>query len=208
MWWQVRYNTTKNLMICYKTTSGNSYADITQDPLGGTLLSTINWGPLLDYPIETNIGAEYRNGGYGDVLPNRWNGFKIVAENSPLLAGTGLKNGDILSVPTREYDGAPMVKYYPPGSAEIPVIDTSQLHCNKVELLGFDYAQNLIKADQLGYGTFIVFRKTAASGTIVNVASTNWVANAGINGLDKLKVQTITKNMIDLSLSNASLFSN
>ncbi|MFI5137844.1 MAG: N,N-dimethylformamidase beta subunit family domain-containing protein, partial [Sphingobacteriales bacterium] len=200
MWWQARYNQPKNLMICYKN---NSY-----DPLNNTLYSAINWtDPLLNYPTTASIGADYNHGGYGNTLPNRWNGYKIVSALSPLFTGTGLKNGDILSVPTREYDCAPVVTMIAPGSTQIPVIDNTKLNCYKVELLGYDFAQNLTQSNKLGLGTFIVYQKTTTSGIVVNAASTNWCSSTGIGGIDKTKIATITKNMIDLSLNNSSLFS-
>ncbi|MGZ3820312.1 MAG: N,N-dimethylformamidase beta subunit family domain-containing protein [Mucilaginibacter sp.] len=211
MWWQVRYNKSKDLMICYKDIDGSANEGNTLDPLGGTLYSTVNWGtPIVKYPIISSIGADYRGGGYGNTLPNRWNGFRIVQENSPLFQGTGLKNGDILSMPTREYDSAPIVKLFPqvPSAKETPVIDTAKLHFYKTELVGYDFAQNLMRRDRLGFGTFIVCKKSPTSGTIVNTATMDWCATTGIVGIDKFKVQKITKNMIDLSLANASLFSN
>ncbi|MEO6850634.1 MAG: hypothetical protein ABI203_01885, partial [Mucilaginibacter sp.] len=147
------------------------------------------------------IGSEYRLGGYGLRLTNRWNGYKIIQDNSPLLAGTGLRNGDILHMPSTEYDGMPVVRYYPPGSSQIPVIDNSILNFSKTELLGYDYAYNDCRADKLGYGTFTVCKKSPTSGTIVNGASMDWCYYIIDND-----VQVITKNMIDLSLDGNSLF--
>ena len=107
-------------------------------------------------------------------------------------------------MPTTEYEGAPVVQLFPPGSSEIPVIDNTVLNFNKVELLGFDYADNSQRRDGLGYGTFMVCRKTPTTGTIVNASSFDWCENILLaNGA----IKTITKNMIDLSLSGSSLFS-
>jgi hypothetical protein len=204
MWWQVRYNKEKNLMVCYKDVNGYSNYDDTIDPLGTTKYSTVNWGtPVVDYPILPSIGTDYRYGGYGNMLPNRWNGFKIVQEDSPILKGTGLKNGDILNMPTTEYEGTPVVELFPPGSSQIPVIDNSVLNFHQVELLGFDFASNSQRRDKLGFGTFMVCQKSSTSGTIVHGASMDWCTNILLaNG----KIKAITKNMIDLSLSNSSLF--
>jgi len=197
MYFQVRYNSTKDLMICYK--------DKKLDPLGDTIYSTIFWStPQLQYPTTTSIGADFEGGGYGTTLPNGFNGYKIVNEKSPLFEGTGLQNGEILSLPTLEYDGAPVVKMIQPGSKEIPVIDNSKLNFYKIELLGYDFAINW---GNKGLGTFIVFKKTVASGTVVNVASTNWCATNGIEGKDGHKIAQITKNMIEKSLNDQTLFS-
>lgn len=194
MWWQTRYNESKNQMICYKGIV---------DPLNGTLYGTVSWGaPILNYPVAASIGADFNEGGYGRVLPNRWDGYKIVQENSPLFSGTGLKNGDMLSMKTTEYDSAPVVKIPAPGSQEIPVIDNTKLNYYKVELLGYDFAQNSVRPDQLGLGTFIVCKKSPTAGTVVNAASMDWC-----NNIVYAKFKTITKNMIDLSLAGTSLFS-
>ena len=207
MWWQVRYDKPKNLMICYKSTSGSS-TDITNlDPLNNTIYNTVNWGNSSSgYPIAQSIGAEYRFGGYGNTLTSCWNGYKIVNANSPLFSGTGLQNGDILNVPTREYDGAPMEVYYPPGSNIIPTINNSTLQFYKIELLGFDYAQNLTTENKLGYGTFIICQKTPTSGVVINAASNDWCSNIGTGQKDDDKLQIITRNMIKGSLLNTNFF--
>jgi hypothetical protein len=197
MWVQVRYKKSKNLMICYK--------DKNLDPLGDTIYGTIFWSdPTLKYPVNTSIGADWVGGGFGTQLPNRWNGYKITNEKSPLFEGTGLKNGDILSIPTLEYDGAPVVKMIEPGSSEIPVINNKILNFHKIELLGYDFA---IDWGRKGLGTFIVFKKTPESGTVVNVASTDWCSVKGFKGSDSKKLIKITQNMIEKSLANDTLFS-
>ena len=204
MWWQVRYNKNKNAMICYKDNNGNPAYDDSVDPLGHTIYSTVNWGtPRVDYSIMSSLGTDYRYGGYGNQFADRWNGFKIVQDKSPLFKGTGLKNGDILSMPTTEYEGAPVVELFPPGSLKIPVIDNTVLNFNKVELIAFDFADNSLRRDKLGFGTFMVCKKKSTSGTIVNASSFDWCVNVNV---DKGLVKTITKNMIDLSLTGNSLF--
>ncbi len=206
MWWQVRYNKAQNLMICYKSLSGNSYENYTLDPLQSTIYSTINWGGNdTKYTILPTLGTDYRHGGYGQVLANRWNGFKIVNANSPLIKGSGLNNGDILSMPSTEYDGAPVVNLFAPGSTEIPVIDNTVMNFYKVELIGYDFAQNLTRKDQLGFGTFMICKRTSTSGTIINAASMDWCINFGQTN-DKTALKAITKNMIDLSISGGNLF--
>jgi len=198
MWWQVRYNLQKSLMICYK--------DNHLDPLGNTIYSTINWtDPILNYPVMNTLGADYISGGFGQELADGFNGYKIVNDQSPLLEGTGLKNGDILNLPTFEYDCAPLEKVILPGSTEIPVIDNSKLNAHKIELLGYDFATNGPKKH--GMGTFVVYQRTASSGIVVNTASMNWCSQTGMNGgKDEAKLKIITKNMIDRSLNGETLF--
>ncbi len=204
MWWQVRYNHSKDLMICYK--------DENLDPFENVLYKTTRWYlPQLDYPILQTTGADFVGGGYGQKLPNRWNGYKIVQSNSPLFKGTGLNNGDILVLRTQEYDGAPLVNSLLPGDSATPVIDNNVLKFNKVELLGYDHA--LKKALDFpmgppagGAGTFIVFQKTPSSGTVVNVASMDWCNPTSFDDTGSQAIKQITKNMIDATLQNQSLF--
>jgi len=194
MWWQIRYNPGKNMMIAYK--HGPS------DPLGNTKYSSVSFDdPTVNYSVTNSIGADYTLGGYGRTLANRWDGYKIVQENSPLFAGAGLKNGDILSLKTTEYDCVPVVNMIAPGSTEVPVIDNAKLNYYKSELLGYDFAENLEPGDGLGLGTFIVGQRTPSSGVIVNVASMDW---CNYIVYDQFKI--ITKNMIDLSLKGGNLF--
>jgi hypothetical protein len=197
MYWQVRYNLKKNLMICYK---GNNV-----DPLGNTLYSTCLWDtPGLNYPVANSIGANFNGGGYPMKVANPLNGFKIAKDSSPLLKGTGLKNGDLLNLPTIETDGAPLKKMLLPGSTEIPQIDNSKLNFHKIDLIAYTFSLN--PNNDPGIGTFVVFQKTSSSGTVVNVASTNWCSSTGIGGVDGPKIETMTKNMIDGSLNNSNLF--
>jgi hypothetical protein len=197
MYWQVRNNSDKKLMICYK---GNNV-----DPLKNTLYSTCLWDtPGLNYPVANSIGANFNGGGYPLKVANPLNGFKIVKDSSPLLKGTGLKNGDLLHLPTVETDGAPVKKMILPGSEEIPVIDNSKLNFHKIDLIAYTFSLN--PNNDPGLGTFVVFQKTPSSGTVVNVASTNWCSTTGMGGIDGPKIETMTKNMIDGSLANSDLF--
>ncbi|HZX58515.1 MAG TPA: hypothetical protein VFE54_07305, partial [Mucilaginibacter sp.] len=68
-----------------------------------------------------------------------------------------------------------------------------------------DFAQNLTRKDQLGFGTFMICKRTSTSGTIVNAASMDWCINFGQTN-DKTALKAITKNMIDLSVSGGNLF--
>ena len=195
MWWQIRYNKNKNMMICYK--------DSGVDPLGGTIYDTTSWSyPVLQYPVISSLGADFTAGGYGNTLSNRWGGYKILKDSSPIFKGAGLKNGDILDLDTREYDSVPVMKMLSPGSTDAPSIDHSKLDFEQIEILGYDFAQNTLRPDGQGLGTFIVCKKNATAGTIVNVASMDW---AYYLVYERYKV--MTKNMIDLSLAGKSLFS-
>ena len=92
MYWQVRFE--DNQMVCYK--------DPGTDPLIGinNALVTDNWfdEPIND-PENRSIGVSWRNGGYvnwGAFLPaaQGYGGLTVAREQHPLLAGTGLINGE------------------------------------------------------------------------------------------------------------------
>jgi hypothetical protein len=205
MWWQVRYNHSKDLMICYK--------DENLDPISDILYKTARWYlPEFNYPIVQTIGADFVGGGYGQKLPNRWNGYKIVQSNSPLFKGTGLGNGDVLALRTQEYDGAPLVGPLLPTDTATPVINNGVLKFNKVELLAYDHALKNpmdfpMGAPAGGAGTFMVFQKTPSSGTVVNVASMDWCDPWNFDDTGSQAIKQITKNMIDATLQHQSLFS-
>jgi len=194
MWWQVRYNRKLNQLICYRSWKD----DTTTDPL----LTTVNWYDRdLKYPIINSIGGDFRFGGYGLQTDDGWNGYKIISNSSPLLEGTNLKKGDIISLPSGEYDGAPLKNFDGEG---YPVPDYSQLPFNKFEIIGFDLSYREGKT----CGTFMVMQKNQTSGVIINGASYDWCSPNGIGGKDALKVKQITSNMIEKLLNKQNVFSN
>jgi hypothetical protein len=194
MWWQVRYSETGDQLICYK--------DAVADPEPDDLLKTTNWyEPSLQYPITSSIGADFNYGGYGIYVDNGWDGYKIVNPQSPLLKGLGFTMGDILSLVSGEYDGAP-ISYFENG---IPVLDKDKLGFFKIELIGFDRGSRFGSET---IGTFIAFQKTETSGVVVNAGSYSWCSDAGIGGPDGGKIKIITRNAIDLLLTGKSVFLN
>jgi len=194
MWWQVRYSADYTNMICYK--------DALLDPESDPLLKTINWDrDELHYSILSSIGADFPHGGYGLKDDAGWDGFKINTPGSPLLKGLGLKKGDTLSLPSGEYDGAPVLAFDANG---YPVLDSVQLNFKKIELIGFDKGS---RAGKETIGTFIVFQKSASSGIIMNAASYGWCSSDGMGGASAQSIKTITRNAIDLLLKGESVFS-
>lgn len=129
MWWQVRYSDDRTRMYCYK--------NVDMDPISDPLFKTIEWStPSLEYSILSSIGAHFPLGGYGKRNNDQgWNGYKIVNPASPLFEGLTLEKGDIISLPSLEYDGAPMLGYDEEGD---PILDRAALGFEKIELLGFD----------------------------------------------------------------------
>ncbi|NOS91637.1 MAG: hypothetical protein HOP30_06925 [Cyclobacteriaceae bacterium] len=197
MWWQVRYS--NHQMICYKSFDLNSE----QDPITDPLLNTVEWDrPSLQYSILSSIGADFPRGGYGLQSDKGWDGYKIVSPLSPLLEGLNLKKGDIISLPSGEYDGAPIASFTANG---YPEIDNSVLNFHRIELVGFDKGA---RGGKETVGTFIVFQKTPLSGIVVNGASYDWCSHRGMGGRDGDKIKKITLNAISKLLNKQKVFSN
>ena len=194
MWWQVRYSDDQKYLICYK--------DVNLDPISDPLLKTITWDlDLLQYSIMSSIGADFNHGGYGLQIDYSWNGFKICTPGSPLLQGSGLNKGDILSFPSGEYDGSPLLGFDTNG---FPQVDEGALNFEKIELIGFDKGSRNGKET---IGTFVVFQKSSSSGIVINAASYGWCASTGMGGNSGGTIKQITLNAINLLLMNKSVFS-
>lgn len=194
MWWQVRYNKQKNQLICYRVWK--------DDPITNILYKTVQWTDRdLKFPIINSIGGDFDLGGYGLKDDCGWDGYKICLNNSPLLEGTFLKKGDILRLPSGEYDGTPLKGFNENG---YPIADNSQLKFYKLEILGFDFGFRDVKT----CGTFMVLKKSESSGIIINGASYDWCSPNGIGGVDGLKIKQITVNMIEKLLNKQNVFSN
>lgn len=194
MWWQVRYSDDGSTMICYKSTD---------DPVGDPLLKTLHWNNVaLEYPIINSIGLDFDKGGYGLRPDNGWNGFKIFTPASPLLEGTKLSKGSIVSVPSLEYDGAPIKGFDGDG---YPILDQGLLDAYKVELIGYDKG---FRNNAETFGTFIVMQRSETSGIIINTGTTDWCSSNGMGGSSKDKIKLITRNSIYKLLGNESVFAN
>ena len=192
MWWQVRYAQDGSQLIGYK------YQD---DPTDDPQLKTIGWYESeLNYPIISSIGADFRYGGYGLRDDLGWDGYKIVLPESPLFKNCTITTNQIITNPTLEYDGSPIIGITDDG---IPIIDKELLNFYQIELLGYDIG---FRGEQT-YGTFIVFQKQESSGMIINMASTDW-CNRGFIDTDSQLIKQITLNAIDLLLTDESVFSN
>lgn len=189
MWWQVRYSVDQTQLICYKNN-----LDPTTDPkLATTLFNTL---PLPHkYPTIQSVGADFDYGGYGLASDNGWDGLKVVNANSLLFEGTGLKNGDIISMPASEYDGAPLLGYT---AAGIPIIDKNKLRFSQIDLVGYDFGYRSRKTT----ATWIVFKKTTTSGIVINGASLGWGSEKNIDGVSGAAIKRLFANMIDLLLRN------
>jgi hypothetical protein len=194
MWWQVRYSEDGNQLICYK--------DFNHDPIADTLMKTINWDQsFLKYPILNSIGVEPGQAGFGRNKDKGWDGYRIVNEGSPLLEGTGLKNGDIVRLPSHEVDGTLIKGVDLNGHL---IIDNAQLKFYKIELVGYDSVSGY---HENGIETWITLQRKQTSGVILNVSSTDWCAKNGMRKYDDEIIKKITTNMIDKVLKKENVFS-
>src|SRR5690606_24700305 len=190
MWWQIRYEEDGTRMICYKEQD---------DPVKNSLLQTTNWTkPSLQYPVIPSIGADFPHGGFGRKYNESFKGLKIVSSDSPLLKGTGLQKGDVIHLPTKEYDGTLMKK-----SGRDMILDKEQLKFYQAELIGYDRAI----LEEEGYGSFLIFQKTEDSGVVINTGSMDWCSPYGLGGKDSTTLRTVTDNMIEGLWKNIHLFS-
>lgn len=195
MWWQVRYGVDRDEMICYKRVP---------DPNTDPLLRTINWtNPFLRYPVVPSIGADFLHGGFDGP------GFYVLLPNSPVFRGVAVKSGDLISMPTVEYDGAPLLNN--PVTLGEPRLDLSALGAYRAEIIGYAICDSSDAAEivtDIGnhVGTWIATQRTATSGVVINGASTNWCSKTGVNGQDSSRVRKIILNMIDILATHQSVF--
>ena len=193
MWWQVRYADDFSQLICYK--------DDESDPVDNQLFKTINWNePSLGYSILSSIGSHFPLGGYGKKLDYGWDGYKIANPSSPLFEGLDLKKGDIIVLPSLEYDGTPLSGFDDEG---YPMLDADALGFEKVELLAFDRGFRVVETT----ATFIVFKKTSLSGVIINTSTTDWCSSNGMGGRSESTIKAITYNALNNLVNGYLVFS-
>jgi hypothetical protein len=203
MYWQVRYNDTKDQLICYK--------DLTKDPVADSSEKTIMWlEESLNYQTRSSIGVDFNGGGYGNYLYPQYGlgGYKIFNPQSPLFDGLKYNKGDILPVYNNEYDGAPLSGFDADG---YPIINNDLLNFYKVELIGYNESYQILltttTVSNITNPTFIICKKTATSGTIVNTSCQYWCHSSNFLKGPKYKdFQRITKNAIDYLLQGKNLF--
>ena len=189
MWWQVRYSSDGTRLIAFKSALEDDIAD--------PLLATILWNdPQLQYPIMPSIGVDFTHGGYGIRYEDAgWDGMKVIRPNAPYLVNTGLIAGDIISLPSSEYDGTEIAGF---DSSGFPYPDSAALGFSSIEIIGFDYGFRVKQT----VGTWIQFQKSESSGIIINAGTTDWCSDKGVGGLHGELLGEITLNMINYLLAN------
>ena len=195
MCWQVRYSEDRTQLICYK------YSDT--DPIADSLLKTIQWyTPSLQYPVVPSIGADWAHGGYGIEYPDKgWKGYRILTRSEAIFRGADIAVGDVLALPTSEYDGAPIVNS--PVTTGAPQLDYVALDAYKAEIIGYDYC---LVGGFNRVATWVALQRTPTSGVIINCASTDWCSPNGVAGADGARVRLITRNMIEALINRQSVF--
>jgi hypothetical protein len=164
------------------------------------LLKTIIWNePSLNYPIISSIGADFQLGGYGLRADKGWNGYKIVQPLSPLFEGLNLKKGDIIKLPSIEYDGAPISGF---DNEQYPLLDLQQLNVEKIELLAFDRGFRSVDTTP----TFIIYQRSRNTGVIINAATTDWCSASGMGGASGDVIKKITLNALTKLLNRETVF--
>jgi hypothetical protein len=197
MWWQVRYSDDRSQMLCYKRD---------HDPVTDPLLRTINWTqPILNYPVIPSIGGDFLHGGF------RGDGFRVLLPNSPVFRGVTVGRGGFISMPTTEFDGAPLLNS--PVTVGEPRLDLSALGAYRAEIIGYGncFSQDGAESGEAdsvpnSVGTWIASQRTATSGVVMNGASTNWCSNTGVGGEDGKLVRQIILNMIEILANKESVF--
>jgi hypothetical protein len=201
MWWQVRYSDDLQQMFCYKEVP---------DPIANPMLKTINWtDSSLKYPTALSVGADFVRGGFGMAYPGS-GGFRVLSPNSPVFRGIFIRSGDVISISTVEYDGAPLLND-PIAEGGEPQLDIAALGAYRAEIIGYEFCSGgdnesgpTRVADKVA--TWIVYQRTATSGVIMNGASTNWCSYTGAFGMDGFRVRQIIVNMLESLVKNESLF--
>jgi hypothetical protein len=196
MWWQVRYSDDRSQLICYKWQ---------RDPVSDPLAKTLNWPDApLQYPVVPSLGVDFLNGGYADDPTDAgWDGFKILLPESPVFRGIPVQRGEVISMRSHEYDGAPLLNT--PVTDGEPRLDMAAMGAYRAEIIGYDYGRSSRGGGDT-VGTWIAMQRTTSSGTLINGASTDWCGMAGIGGKHGDRVKQIILNMIAILANRERVF--
>jgi len=153
----------------------------------------------LEYPTWESIGVDFLNAGYTAAFGSAreridmpYDGMKMLDVSPSYFAGTGVKEGDILSDSiSKEYDGVPFVSLDPVTG---PVIDREIIDFHRLDIIGFE---NTYIEGRNTAGTWVDFQKTPDSGRVINTGASGWVTFVGKDGENRRR---ITSNMVDLLL--------
>lgn len=165
MFWQVRIDLSRHRLYRY----------LRADPHPDPLLRTTEWrDPSLRYPVYLRTGCERWHGGLTtDLELVHRRGLRIVAPESPLLAGADLSKGDIVPLPDAQlWDGAP-VKGWVDGAPQIDFGDSPPW---RHEVVGYTPAKpgKGEPVDKPAIGLWMVLRHREDSGTVIHGGTMGW----------------------------------
>ena len=215
MFWQVRYASNGQQLICHKSNQSRG----TPDPIEDPLLQTRNWYvPSLKYPEMSSVGAEYRYAKQGRSPYVRFGGYKIVNGASPLVAGTGLKTGDIMPFDAAEFDGTPLLGFDAEGK---PILNKAAYNPYRIEVVGYEHTTSsnvsttlpLSRPDIMVWSppgpvaTWIVLQKAATAGYIINGAANWWTLENTFARPNAAQLKTVMQNSLNVLRQGKSPFS-
>lgn len=168
-------------------------------------LRTVEWSdPRLAYPLRPSFGADFPHGGYGEQRDAGWDGFRVVAPRSPLVAGVRLRPDSVVRLVTREFDGVPVTWTGRAWGRGRPVANAAAMGVDRAELVAYDLG---IRFGRPTLGALVVTQRAPTSGLVVHAGSTDWCGERGWNGPDSLAVRQITRNALHGLLRGTDLWS-
>jgi hypothetical protein len=191
MFLQVRVDLIHHQLCCHKANDSHP------DPL---VLTIVWYHPSLEYPVHSRTGCEFRYGGTNAIDEGSgWGGMRVVSPDSPLLSGSNLDVGDVISLPDAlAWDGAP-VEHRPDGSLHVDFGDSPPW---RHEVVGYNLVKPAVEEMRPGPATslWIVLRRTPTSGTVVHCGTMGWCGPRimGRRDPNSDRVRAIILGMLDV----------
>lgn len=202
MYWQARLDTAGRRLLRYRGS----------DPHPDPLMRTTVWhDPSLEYPVYPRTGCDFAHGGFdaaGDGIG--WSGARIVCPDSPLLDGSGLAAGDVLSLPDASvWDGAPAVL---DADGTPRAVDFGDSPPWRHEVIGYNPVKPAAGDSPDGEpaaGLWLALRHAPESGTVVHCGTLGWCGERAVGGRgpDSERTRRIVLRMLEILRDDAWPFS-